>query len=159
MYGYFSVENLCSEHRNYAKEKITEKLEQLNREPITGLEMQKLVANVEEQKPSIVHCSNCSNRHQKAQVMVLSLTSYCRHKAAMRRLEGLKPKWLSHSKAGHILSALGAITSHNSKLRIVFCRDTFDYSQLFEHDLICEEFGKCLKETLFFFICKQHPQV
>ena len=119
-----------------------EKLEQFSRGPSPGIEMQKSISSVEEQKPSIVCCTKCASRQQKAQVMVLSLTSYCRHKAVMRRLDGSKLNWLGAPGASRLLSSLGAYTSDNPKMRIVFCRDSFDYSQLFEHDLICEEFGE-----------------
>ena len=125
------------------KEKIAEKQEELGQESISGSDIQNIITNIEKQKPSVIHCTDCAARYQRTQVLVLSLTSYCRHKAVMRRLEGSNPKWLAHPGAAQLMTVLGAITCCNSKLRVVFCRDTFDYSQLFEHDLICEEFGEC----------------
>ncbi|CAK8688092.1 unnamed protein product [Clavelina lepadiformis] len=89
-------------------------------------------------------CFNCSPRH-KAQVIILSMSSYCRHKAVMKRIEALGPDWLARPGVLEQLAALGALTSDNPKTRIVFCRDSFDYPQLFEHDLICEELAPVFK--------------
>uniref|UniRef100_F6ZGN5 BAH domain-containing protein n=1 Tax=Ciona intestinalis TaxID=7719 RepID=F6ZGN5_CIOIN len=83
-----------------------------------------------------------TSRH-KAEVLMLSVSAYCRHKALMKRIEGTERDWLERPGAGLMLAALGIFTSDNPRARVVFCRDTFDYPQLFEHDLICEELGKC----------------
>lgn len=60
----------------------------------------------------------------------------------MKRFENIDLNSLSQPKAKRLLDASGAYTTSNPMLRIVFCRESFDYSQLFEHDLICEEFGE-----------------
>lgn len=43
------------------------------------------------------------------------------------------------------LTALGLYTSSNDRSRIVFCRDSFDYPQLLEHEFVCEELGERFK--------------
>ena len=123
---------MCPEHKNYAEKFLKDKALQANDK----------IKLPEEQKPFSTGCKNCSIRRPKAQVLVLSLTSYCRHKAVMKRIEEANPDWLSQPRAKQLIVALGAYTTSNPMLRLVFCRDSFDYSQLFEHDLICEEFGK-----------------
>ena len=82
---------------------------------------------------------------------MLSINAYCRHKAIAKRIEGTERHWLSKSGAAPLLAALGAFTTDNPKARVVFCRDTFDYPQLFEHELICEELGRylCVFHSMF----------
>jgi len=79
---------------------------------------------------------------RKAEVVVLNMNSYCRHKAMMKRMEGMDKTWLALPSCQSALAALGVFANDNTKARVVFCRDTFDYPQLLEHDLICEELGE-----------------
>ena len=78
----------------------------------------------------------------RAKVLMLSLNAYCRHKAIIKRIEGLGKEWLSKPGSTQMLSALGAFIGDSPRTRVVFCRETFDYPQLFEHEMICEELGR-----------------
>lgn len=89
-------------------------------------------------------CKPCHGSQHRAKVLMLSLNAYCRHKAIVKRLEGAGKQWMTKPGSLQILSALGAFISDNPKTRVVFCRDTFDYPQLFEHEMICEELGRLL---------------
>nr|CAB3262997.1 uncharacterized protein LOC100186329 [Phallusia mammillata] len=87
----------------------------------------------------------CEPPRHKAEVVMLSMNAYCRHKALMKRVQHVDRDWLARPGAKTFLTALGAVTSENPKARVVFCRDTFEYPQLFEHDLICEELAPVFK--------------
>ena len=139
----FAAEGFCPEHKTYAKNLITPKSDQPQRDANSHVPARNITLNAEEKLLSS-HCTSCGQRPFKAQILVLSLTAYCRHKAVMKRLEMGRSDWLSRPEANQLLASFGAYTTDNPKLRLVFCRDTFDYSQLFEHDLICEEFGEFL---------------
>nr|XP_026691519.1 uncharacterized protein LOC100186329 [Ciona intestinalis] len=103
-------------------------------------------ATAQEDGSPVQQTCQCNGaRRHKAEVLMLSVSAYCRHKALMKRIEGTERDWLERPGAGLMLAALGIFTSDNPRARVVFCRDTFDYPQLFEHDLICEELAPVFK--------------
>ena len=130
--------------RNYFHEKLTVY-------PIAGCVHVRHTNGAILRKGQMDACRSCTGKQQRAKVLMLSLSAYCRHKAIVKRIEGIGKDWLSKPGSSQILSALGAFIGDNPRARVVFCRDTFDYPQLFEHEMICEELGRSNFILLFNF--------
>lgn len=72
---------------------------------------------------------------------VLSYQRYCRYRATMKRLENVQNEWMRNS----LVEALGGYTASSPNMKLMFCKDTFDYPELETHDLLCNHLAPKLK--------------
>ncbi|XP_046450396.1 uncharacterized protein LOC124198559 isoform X2 [Daphnia pulex] len=67
-------------------------------------------------------------------VLVLSYPAYCRYRSTLKRLEG-------HNQTDYmrqaVVEAIGGRAAPSPNTRVVFCKDTFDYPELEDHELLC----------------------
>ncbi|XP_037917887.1 mucin-5AC-like isoform X2 [Hermetia illucens] len=74
-------------------------------------------------------------------VAVLSYPRYCRYRATLKRLENVGDEWFRNS----VVAALCGFSSIRPDMRVMFCRDTFDYPELETHELLCNHLAPKLK--------------
>lgn len=76
--------------------------------------------------------------HGSSNVMVLSYPAYCRYRSTLKRLEG-------HNQSDYmrqaVVEAIGGRAAPTPNTRVVFCKDTFDYPELEDHELLCNHLG------------------
>ncbi|KAG8235784.1 hypothetical protein J437_LFUL016313 [Ladona fulva] len=90
-----------------------------------------------------------SIRKGHGNVVILSYARYCRYRAVLKRLEGLRapkdgspsPSWLR----GALAVALGGFPVSEPDTHVLFCKDTFDYPDLEGHELLCNHLAPNLK--------------
>lgn len=74
-------------------------------------------------------------------VIVLSYPAYCRYRSTLKRLEG-------HNHTDYmrqaVVEALGGRVAPGPNTRVVFCKSTFDYPELEDHELLCNHLGNHL---------------
>ena len=82
---------------------------------------------------------------QGSNVIVLSYPAYCRYRSTLKRLEG-------HNYADYmrqaVVEAIGGRPAPLPNTRVVFCKDTFDYPELEDHELLCNHLGKDVDNCL-----------
>lgn len=72
--------------------------------------------------------TSCSN------VLVLSYPAYCRYRSTLKRLEGhCHTDYMKRA----VVEAIGGRAAPSPNTRVVFCKDTFDYPELEDHELLC----------------------
>ena len=71
-------------------------------------------------------------------ILVLSYPAYCRNRSTLKRLEG-------HNQTDYmrqaVVEAIGGRAAPSPNTRVVFCKDTFDYPELEDHELLCNHLG------------------
>ena len=72
------------------------------------------------------------------QVMVLSYPAYCRYRSALKRLERCEAQYMKQA----VVLAIGGRPAPSPNTRVVFCKDTFDYPELEDHQLLCNHLGQ-----------------
>lgn len=97
--------------------------------PPTGANIGVLdMRDVIKEKQSIGDATGSSN------VLVLSYPAYCRYRSTLKRLEG-------HNQTDYmrqaVVEAIGGRAAPCPNTRVVFCKDTFDYPELEDHELLC----------------------
>ncbi|XP_057367504.1 LOW QUALITY PROTEIN: uncharacterized protein LOC130688544 [Daphnia carinata] len=84
--------------------------------------------DVIKEKQSIGDATGSSN------VLVLSYPAYCRYRSTLKRLEG-------HNQTDYmrqaVVEAIGGRAAPLPNTRVVFCKNTFDYPELEDHELLC----------------------
>uniref|UniRef100_A0A182T663 ARID domain-containing protein n=1 Tax=Anopheles maculatus TaxID=74869 RepID=A0A182T663_9DIPT len=76
-----------------------------------------------------------------SKVAVLSFSRYCRYRALLKRLEGVQHAWLRNA----LVETLGGFVAPVPDMRIMFCKETFDYPELETHELLCNHLAPKLK--------------
>ena len=69
--------------------------------------------------------------------MVLSYPAYCRYRAALKRLENCQEDYMKHG----VVTAIGGVTAPGPNTKVVYCKDTFEYPELEDHELLCNHLG------------------
>jgi len=82
-------------------------------------------------KTSCRKCCNYISLRQRLEVVVLGYGEYCRYRSALKKL-------------GTYNTNSTTLTSGN-KRRVVFCRDSFEYPELIQNPLVCEEYAPVFK--------------
>ena len=85
---------------------------------------------------------------QTNEVMVLSYPAYCRYRAALKRLENCDEQYTRHA----VMMAIGGASPPGPNTRVVFCKDTFEYPELEDHELLCNHLGTYNLCTIHFLI-------
>jgi hypothetical protein len=78
--------------------------------------------------------------------MVLSYPAYCRYRAALKRLENCDEQYTRHA----VMMAIGGASPPGPNTRVVFCKDTFEYPELEDHELLCNHLGTYNNWTIHF---------
>lgn len=71
-------------------------------------------------------------------MLVLSYPAYCRYRSTLKRLEGHNQKDYMRQA---VVEAIGGRAAPSQNTRVVFCKDTFDYPELEDHELLCNHLG------------------
>lgn len=72
---------------------------------------------------------------------VLSFSRYCRYRSMLKRLEGVQDAWLRST----LVANLSGFVAPVPNMRIMFCKETFDYPELETHELLCNHLAPKLK--------------
>lgn len=78
--------------------------------------------------------------------MVLSYPAYCRYRSALKRLERCEAQYMKQA----VVVAIGGRPAPSPNTRVVFCKDTFDYPELEDHQLLCNHLGQLLLSLVLY---------
>ncbi|KAK7110247.1 AT-rich interactive domain-containing protein 5B-like isoform X2 [Littorina saxatilis] len=76
-----------------------------------------------------------------APVVIMTYPKYCRYRAVLKRIESLTDAWLKNT----LVMAIGGLTSLHRGMRIMFCREAFEYRDLEDFDFHLDHLAPNLK--------------
>ena len=87
--------------------------------------------------PVVLPGTVVENGNLLAPVVIMTYPKYCRYRAVLKRIETVSEAWLKNV----LVMAIGGLTSMQRGMRVMFCREVFEYRDLEDLDFHLEHLG------------------
>uniref|UniRef100_A0A336MD33 CSON015346 protein n=1 Tax=Culicoides sonorensis TaxID=179676 RepID=A0A336MD33_CULSO len=88
-----------------------------------------------------VDVEKSKNKDLVSKVSVISYSRYCRYRATLKRLESVEDEWVRST----LVETITGFVANSPNMKIMFCRDTFEYPELETHENLCNHLAPKLK--------------